>query len=77
MNMRTVIPFPRIRDLREDRDWKQATIASMLNITQTCYSKYEIGTCDIPTAILIKLADIYDTSIDYLLNQTDNPYRYK
>lgn len=75
--MRQFIPYPRLRDLREDRDWKQATVASMLNITQTCYSKYEIGTSDIPVTILIQLARIYNTSIDYLLGQTNNPKRYE
>jgi len=75
--MRQVIPYPRIRNLREDHDWKQAYVASLLNITQTCYSKYEIGTSDIPVSILIQLARIYDTSIDYLLGETDNPNRYE
>lgn len=74
--MRDVIPYPRIRDLREDRDWKQAKVAAMLNITQTCYSKYEIGTSAIPATILIELARIYDTSIDYLVGETDVPQRY-
>lgn len=75
--MREQIPYPRIRDLREDHDYKQSTIASMLNISQTGYSKYEIGTCDIPVQILIKLARIYNTSIDYLLGETSNPNRYE
>lgn len=75
--MRQIIPYPRIRNLREDHDWKQAYVASLLNITQTCYSKYEIGTSDIPVSILIQLARIYDTSIDYLLGETNNPKRYE
>ena len=75
--MREQIPYPRIRDMREDRDLKQAAIAAMLGITQTCYSKYEIGTCEIPVSILIQLANIYNTSIDYLLGQTNNPIRYE
>ena len=49
----------------------------MLNMSQTGYSKYETGENDIPTEILIKLAEFYNTSIDYLLNQTDNPMRYE
>ena len=68
--------YQRIRDLREDRDWKQVTVAKMLNMSQTGYSKYETGENDIPTRILIELAHIYNTSIDYLLGQTDNPNRY-
>ena len=75
--MREVIPYPRIRDLREDHDLKQSTIAAKLNITQTTYSKYEIGTSEIPVPILIKLARLYNTSIDYLLGETNNPARYK
>lgn len=69
--------YQRIRDLREDRDWNQTTVAKMLNMSQTGYSKYETGENDIPTIVLIKLANIYDTSIDYLLGQTQNPKRNK
>ena len=68
--------YQRIRDLREDHDWKQITVAKMLNMSQTGYSKYETGENDIPTAILIQLARIYNTSIDYLLGETNNPTRY-
>lgn len=67
--------YQRIRDLREDHDWKQVTVAKMLNMSQTGYSKYETGENDIPTRILIELANIYETSIDYLLGQTNNPKR--
>lgn len=67
--------YNRIRDLREDLDMTQTEIANMLGMSQTGYSKYETGENDIPTAILIKLADFYNTSIDYLLGQTDNPGR--
>ena len=69
--------YQRIRDLREDRDLNQTKIATMLGMSQTGYSKYETGENDVPTAILIKLARFYDTSIDYLLGETDNPKRYK
>ena len=68
--------YPRIRDLREDHDWNQTRVAEMLNMSQTGYSKYETGENDIPTQILIKLAKIYDTSVDYLLGETNNPKRY-
>lgn len=74
--MRQQIPYPRIRDLREDHDLKQSAIALQLGISQTCYSKYEIGTSDIPVTILIQLARFYNTSIDYLLGETSNPKRY-
>ena len=69
--------YPRLRDLREDRDMNQTQVAKMLGMSQTGYSKYETGENDIPTAILIKLARFYNTSIDYLLGETNNPNRYK
>ena len=69
--------YPRIRDLREDRDLNQTQVASMLGMSQTGYSKYETGENDIPTAILIKLARFYNTSTDYLLGETNQKKRYK
>ena len=69
--------YRRIRDLREDRDLTQTQVAKMLGMSQTGYSKYETGENDIPTAILIKLARFYDTSIDYLLGETDETRRYR
>ena len=69
--------YPRIRDLREDRDLNQTQAASMLGMSQTGYSKYETGENDIPTTILIKLARFYNTSIDYLLGETNQKKRYK
>lgn len=69
--------YRRIRDLREDRDLTQTQIAKYLGMSQTGYSKYETGENDIPTAILIKLSDYYDTSIDYLLGQTNIKKRNK
>ena len=68
--------YRRIRDLREDRDLTQTQVAKILEMSQTGYSKYETGENDIPTATLIALARFYDTSIDYLLGQTDEPKRY-
>ncbi|MBQ2876035.1 MAG: helix-turn-helix transcriptional regulator [Clostridia bacterium] len=68
--------YKRIRDLREDRDMSQTKLAKLLGMSQTGYSKYETGENDIPTAILIKLSRLYNTSIDYLLGETDNPTRY-
>ena len=69
--------YPRIRDLREDHDLTQEQVAKHLKMSQTGYSKYENGTRDVPTAALIILAKLYDTSIDYILGQTRNPERYK
>ena len=68
--------YSRIRDLREDKDLNQTQVAKMLGMSQTGYSKYETGENDIPTTILIKLSNFYDTSIDYLLGQTDRKTRY-
>lgn len=63
--------YKRIRELREDHDLTQHEVAEMLGMSQTGYSKYETGTNDIPTAVLIKLADFYKTSVDYLLGRTN------
>ena len=63
--------YPRIRALREDRDMNQTQLAKLLGMSQTGYSKYETGENDIPTPILLKLADIYGTTTDYLLGRTD------
>ncbi len=63
--------YQRIRSLREDRDLTQTQVAQMLGMSQTGYSKYETGENDIPTSVLIKLADFYGTTTDYLLERTD------
>lgn len=68
--------YKHIRDQREDHDLSQTAVAKLLGMSQTGYSKYETGENDIPTAVLIKLADFYGVSIDYLLDQTDDPKRY-
>ncbi len=65
--------YQRIRDLREDRDLTQTALGQILHCSQRIYSNYERGEVDIPTEILIKLADFYDVSVDYLLGRTDNP----
>ena len=59
--------YPRIRDLRNDKDLTQKEVADMLGMSQTGYSKYETGENDIPTHILIALSKFYNVSIDYLL----------
>ena len=65
--------FKRIRDLREDRDLKQKQLAEYLQIHQTTYSDYELGNLNVPAEILIKLAQLYKTSTDYILGLTDDP----
>lgn len=66
----------RLKDLREDKDLKQEDVARFLNISQTNYSKYELGKINIPISSLIKLSEFYNTSIDYLLGLTNEikPY---
>ena len=68
--------YRRLRDLREDHDFNQQQIADYLGIHQTQYSRYERGSYDIPTDYLIRLADLYKTSTDYILGRTDNPKPY-
>lgn len=66
----------RIKDLREDKDLLQKDVAEFLNISQTNYSKYELGKINIPINTLKKLALFFDTSIDYLLGLTDEQKPY-
>lgn len=68
--------YPRIRALREDRDMNQTQMAQLLGMSQTGYSKYETGENDIPTQILIRLAHIHGTSVDYLLDLTNQKEPY-
>lgn len=65
--------YKRIRDLREDKDLTQREMGEILSCSQRVYSNYERGELDIPTEILIKLADFHHVSVDYILNRTDNP----
>lgn len=65
--------YKRIRDLREDKDLTQTQMGEILHCSQRVYSNYERGDIDIPTAILIKLADFHHVSVDYLLDRTNNP----
>lgn len=68
--------YRRIKDLREDKDWTQKQVASYLNCSQQVYSNYELGQRDIPTQLLIALAKLHGTSVDYLLGCTNNPTAY-
>lgn len=65
--------YRRIRDLREDHDLTQRQLAAKLGMTQTQYFRYEQGYRDVPSDILIALADLYQTSTDYILGRTDDP----
>lgn len=74
-----VLPFENIRNLRIDGGYSQTQIAELLNIKQNTYSQYEIGVLHYPVDVLIKLADFYGVSVDYLLGRTDikTPYPKK
>lgn len=67
------MPFKHLREIREDRDIKQKNIAAYLNVSQNTYSQYETGVISLTAEILIKIADYYGVSIDYLLDRTNNP----
>ena len=64
--------FKNLRGIREDRDIRQKEIAKYLNVSQNTYSQYETGVISLTAEILIKLADYYNVSVDYLLDRTNN-----
>ncbi len=66
----------RLKDLREDRDIKQIEIAKYLHVKQNTYSQYENGQRQIPIEALIKLAEYFQTSTDYILGLTNDPKPY-
>ena len=68
--------YARIRNLREDANKTQTQMAEILNCSQRVYSNYERGDIDIPTIVLIKLANYHKTSTDYLLEITDSSKAY-
>ena len=67
--------YARVRDLREDHDLKQREVAAYLNCSQQVYSNYELGQRDLPSDILIRLSQLYNVSVDYILGLTNNPKR--
>ena len=67
-----ILKFENIRNLRLDKGYTQKQIAEMLGISQNTYSQYEIGVLNYPVDVIIKLADFYGTTTDYLLGRTDN-----
>lgn len=66
----------RIKDLREDKDLLQKDVAKILNVSQTNYSKYELGKINIPTNTLKNMAIFFNTSVDYILGLTNEPRPY-
>ena len=70
------IMYERIRNMREDKDLTQKQMAEYLSIHQTTYSDYELGNLNIPIPALISIADLFNTSVDYLINRTDEVKPY-
>ena len=68
--------FENIRSLRIDNGYTQRQIAEVLGISQNTYSQYEVGVLNYPVDALLKLADLYGVSVDYLLGRTNvkTPY---
>jgi len=69
--------FKNLRSIREDRDIKQREVAEWLHVSQNTYSQYETGTISLTAEVLIKLADYYHCSVDYLLDRTNDPTFHK
>ena len=69
--------YQHIRDLREDSDLSQKQMADILNVAQTTYSDYELAKINIPIETLKRLSNYFNTSIDYLLDMTDEKKPYK
>lgn len=67
--------YSRVKDLREDNNFTQKDIASILSVTPSGYAKIERGDHVLTADVLIQLSNVYHVSIDYLLSQTDFPYR--
>lgn len=68
--------YPRLRDLREDKDLTQKQVGIIVGMSQTGYSQYELGNNDIPTHVLITLSEYYHVSVDYILGLTDERKPY-
>lgn len=68
-----LVEFNRIKDLREDHDKTQQEIADYLNMHRSVYRRYEAGVREIPVWAVMKLAECYHVSTDYLLGRTDDP----
>ena len=69
--------FNRIKNLRIDHELKQIELANYLGVSQNTYSDYELGKINVPIDILIKIANYYNVSLDYITERTDNPNIYK
>lgn len=77
MNVRTeILKYERIRSLRVDRGLTQETVARMLHVRQNTYSQYEIGVLNYPLDVVVRLAEYYGVSVDYLVGLTDESTPY-
>lgn len=72
-----VMIYKNLRSIREDHDIRQRELAAMLHVSQNTYSQYETGTIALTAEILIRLADFYHCSVDYLLDRTNDPTPYE
>lgn len=72
-----ILKYERIRDMRIDRRLTQKEVAKVINVKQNTYSQYEIGVLNYPLDVVIKLAEFYETSVDYLVGLTDVPVPYE
>ena len=72
-----ILKHERIRDMRIDRGLTQKEVAKVINVKQNTYSQYEIGVLNYPLDVVIKLAEFYETSVDYLVGLTDVPVPYE
>lgn len=72
-----ILKYERIRDMRIDRGLTQKEVAKVINVKQNTYSQYEIGVLNYPLDVVIKLAEFYGTSVDYLVGLTDDPIPYE
>ena len=77
INTVIIVNYHRIRNLREDKDLTQAFVGTAINVPQRTYAYYESGERTIPPHVLTALAEFHATSIDYILNLTDNPNPYE
>lgn len=69
--------FKNLRAIREDHDLRQREVAQMLNVSQNTYSQYENGVIALTDQVLLRLADFYGVSVDYLMDRTNNPVFHK
>lgn len=69
--MKKCYVYPRIKDLRYDKDYTQAKVAEMLGLHLTQYRRYETGETEVPVHILIELAKIYNTTIDFIAEEQE------